>query len=192
MVARTDAAAHCSSRLVLCFLLFIRIYVWVHVFSITIHWVESTYSRQDLLNLELVWRNIHCVACHQFHGIPEEIIRAPGSPWLVLPSGKPRKKCKQRRQKFVCRVSLLVWLTKQRFKPLLPSIFLSNVRPITNKSMYRTAALYRDLAAVINSGFGYWACRFQFRNSPRGVQLATTSTLLGSVETPWSEMTWPK
>ncbi|KAL6473349.1 hypothetical protein MHYP_G00169100 [Metynnis hypsauchen] len=33
-----------------------------------------------------------------FHDIPEDIARTPESPWTVLPSGKPKRKCKQRLQ----------------------------------------------------------------------------------------------
>lgn len=119
MAAQIDTAAPCSLRSVLCFL---HVCVWMYVFFTTVCQVESTYSCQDLLSL-----GFHCARAitldyHHFHCIPEDIIGTQGSLWLVLPSGNPKRKGKQRRQRPGCRAGPLTQLQRHTETWLQPSI----------------------------------------------------------------------
>ena len=65
------------------------------------------------------------------HEIPTDIARTPGFPWITLPSGRRRRR--DRKQKQGGRAGTLARLCKLPFRPLLPSIFLSNARSLANK-----------------------------------------------------------
>lgn len=126
MAARTDSRLSTLGALFL-------LYVCVSVVSVTICWAKTTYSRQDLLDLSLSWKKTISSDYHSSHDIPEDIARTPDSPWIVLPSGKPKRKRRHRKQKRGCRAGPLARLKKQPFRTPLPSIFLSNARSIHNK-----------------------------------------------------------
>lgn len=89
------------------------------------------YSRQDLINVGIQQNTAVTSDFHRTHNIPENISRPLGSPWIVIGSGKRRRR--ERKQKRGCRAGLVARLKRQPHKPPLPSIFLSNGRSIAHK-----------------------------------------------------------
>lgn len=89
LAAHINTAAH-----VWCFYMFyVYIYEWFFFYCVS----SGIYSQSS--GLELHFANNITSHCHHFHAIPEDIIRTPASLWLVLPSGKPKRRSKQRTRK---------------------------------------------------------------------------------------------
>lgn len=70
--------------------------------------------------------NFHCL-----HGIPTQIARPAGPPWIV--SGADRRRRRDRKQNQGCRSGLFAKLRKDLHGPPLPSVFLSKHNPWTTK-----------------------------------------------------------
>lgn len=69
-----------------------------------------------------------------FTNIPSELVRQPGAPWIVIRSGKKRRRCRKRKQKHGRRSGLLLRLRNNPHKPPLPSLYRTNARSITHKT----------------------------------------------------------
>lgn len=111
---------------------FIR-FMFAHVFlSCTVCWAKTTYSCQYLMDMSLRWERTILSEYYSSHSILEDIARTLGPSWNYLPSGKPKRKYRQRKQKSGCRGSLLVWLKKinplkiisQQFSSPMPNTFV--------------------------------------------------------------------
>lgn len=126
MAARTGAAAF--SSLVWCLFLLLLVCVLFKFCNAAV-----SYSRQNLIDLG--FRHNLCITgdYERSHNIPEEIARLPGSPWMVSPPGKRRRRRTERKQKRGCRSGSDARLRKQPHRPALPSLFLTNDRSITHK-----------------------------------------------------------
>lgn len=126
MATRTDAVAHSSPYLciLLCLLCVVR--------SST--YTTEHYSRHDLLDIGFQLKMTISSDFHRTHNIPDEIARPAGSPWIVIRSERQRRRWHERKQKRGCRAGLLARLRKQPLKPLLPSLYLTNARPMVYKT----------------------------------------------------------
>lgn len=91
------------------------------------------YGCQDLIAYGFQCKQTVTNDFQRIHNIPEDMARSPRSPWIVVGSSRQRRWRKERKQKRGCRVGLFIQLRKQPFKPLLPSIFLTNARSMTHK-----------------------------------------------------------
>ena len=129
MAARTDAAAHSSSRQQ-CVLLFLFVCLFFLCPSCR---AFITYSRQDLFRIGLQSEQFVIEDFTNTHNIPPDIAQPPGSPWTVIPTGRRRRRRKERKQKRGCRAGVLAQLRRRPHKLPLPSIFLSNARSLANK-----------------------------------------------------------
>ncbi|CAG6018054.1 unnamed protein product [Menidia menidia] len=92
------------------------------------------YSRLDLLDIGFKLKMTISRDFHRTHNIPDEIARPAGSPWIVIGSGRRRRRRCERKQKRGCRAGLLLKLRKQPLKPPLPSLYLTNARSIVHKT----------------------------------------------------------
>lgn len=94
MVVHVDAVAYSSPLPVFCFVfLYILLCVLLRR-NTTVCWAKPTYSHQDQLSLGLCCGTTILIMSyyHRFHNIPEDIARTLGSPWVVLPGGKPKRR----------------------------------------------------------------------------------------------------
>ncbi|KAK7910081.1 hypothetical protein WMY93_014765 [Mugilogobius chulae] len=122
MAARTDAAARLSQWL-----------LSVCVLCVYLNFGDTKYSRQELLLWGSRLGDLDRAGTFNKAHIPPEILRPEGSPWIIIPEGKRRRRRRDRRQKRGCRAGVRVRLKKAPLKPALPSIFLSNARSLVNK-----------------------------------------------------------
>lgn len=92
------------------------------------------YTRESLIQIRIMQQKINMGAFQHPFPIPEEIVRPPGSPWIIIPGSRHRK---QRRAETKARTPSQCWcasLAKEEpHRPLLPSLFISSVRSINNK-----------------------------------------------------------
>lgn len=128
MAARVQAAALCSVRR-LSLIGFLLVYLSV---STTYAYVSIKYSRHELINIGLA--HIGGISgVYDQTDFPTEIVRPPGSPWIIVPAGRGRRRRKDRKQKRGCRTGVRTRLARDPYRPPLPSLFVANVRSLPNK-----------------------------------------------------------
>lgn len=118
MVACGSAASLCSPSW--CLILFVWSLLLIDMYQST-----NYYSRQDLINIGVVHSRAIMLSFHRTHNIPDSITRKLGSPWVVIPVKRCRRR-DERKQKWGCRAGVSVRLRKDPHRPLIPSLFLSN------------------------------------------------------------------
>lgn len=126
----------CSAWLFVCCLILVRFgfcwpdyyYVWHNLLKIGISSERSV--TEEFLHL---------------HKIPAVIVRTLSSPWITFPVSRRRQLLRERKQKWGCRVGVLVRLGKQPHKPTLPSLFLTNAKSLVNKMDELRLQLYCSL-----------------------------------------------
>ena len=91
------------------------------------------YNREDLLYFGRTCQIPITSAFQHSHGIPPGIARTPASPWIATPSGIPRRRRRERKQKRGCRSGDLTRLKRAPNRPPLPSLYVANVRSLGNK-----------------------------------------------------------
>jgi len=94
---------------------------------------NPTYNHQELIGIGFQAKTEITSAFSRTHNIPPEMARPPGAPWIVVGPGGHRRRRRERKQKRRCQVGLLARLRKQPYRPLLPSIFLTNARSLVNE-----------------------------------------------------------
>lgn len=126
MAARSDAAAYGSPFQ--CFLL-----LFVCAFSAR---MLRHYTATPTRNFWTSATDIKSVSTdfHNNHNIPDEPARLPDSPWIVVGSGKCRRRRRERKQKPGCRSDLLLRLKSNPYKPPRPSQYLTNAKSIPNRT----------------------------------------------------------
>lgn len=88
------------------------------------------YTHQELLDIGYRHKVTVSTDFHNNHNIPDEPARLPDSPWIVVRSGKWRR----RRREPGRRSDLLLRLKSNPHEPPLPSQYLTNARSITNRT----------------------------------------------------------
>ena len=91
------------------------------------------YNREDLFHFGRTCQIPITSAFQHSHGIPPGIARTPASPWIDTPSGIPRRRRRERKQKRGCRSGDLARLKRAPNRPPLPSLYVANVRSLGNK-----------------------------------------------------------
>ncbi len=128
MAVRVHAAALHSSYRLLVYSLLID-YVSLSITYAQTHMQEHVkYSRNELIIIGLIPGDCIYKQEDPTHEIPSELVRLPGSPWITLPAGKQRRRCRERKQKRGCRSGIQARLDKDPHKPPLPSLFVTNAR----------------------------------------------------------------
>ncbi|KAK7909460.1 hypothetical protein WMY93_014144 [Mugilogobius chulae] len=95
MAARTDAAAQLSQWL-----------LFVCVLCVYLNFGDTKYSRQELLLWGSRLGDLDRAGTFNKAHIPPEILRPEGSPWIIIPEGKRRRRRRDRRQKRGCRAGV--------------------------------------------------------------------------------------
>lgn len=119
MAAHAVAAARCSP-----FQCFVRLVVYVLCIILCMFCrADNTYSQHDLLKIGACSERSVTAEFHRSYGIPVDTARSPGSQWITIPTGRRRRRCRERKQKQGSRAGALARLRRQPYKPPLPSVF---------------------------------------------------------------------
>lgn len=116
---------HVCSTFSLCLMFILFLYACLSISN-------STYNYDVLLNIGALYCELNFIRNYHNKQFQWEIVRPIGSPWIIIPAGKRRRRHRERRQKRGCYVGLQTRLKRAPHKPAVPSIFLINAWSFSN------------------------------------------------------------